>query len=171
MGFNTDSTSLRYRGSAPRGFLPFATYTAPWFAQMAGGNATDTCAHDASGDDGLGEVLAGVAIAVVASVGINIGNNVQVPACLDPDASGLRAAGLAWGRGEGEGAAFEGSGLDRSAARPTRGLASGQSLHQLPRASPLSLRAHRACAGAGAEDAHRGKGQGGDGQQGRGLQA
>lgn len=44
---------------------------------MAGGNATDTCAHDASGDDGLGEVLAGVAIAVVASVGINIGNNVQ----------------------------------------------------------------------------------------------
>jgi len=44
---------------------------------MAAGNSTDTCAHDDSGGGGLGEVLAGVAIAVVASVGINIGNNIQ----------------------------------------------------------------------------------------------
>ena len=58
------------------------------------GNLTDSCGGDgSSGEGGLGEVLAGVAIAVVASVGINIGNNVQVLA-------GLRCirsqGGLGW---------------------------------------------------------------------------
>ena len=72
---------------------------------MVAGNSTDTCAHDDSGGGGLGEVLAGVAIAVVASVGINIGNNVQVPACLDQPASRIGSqAGWARVRGEGEGA-------------------------------------------------------------------
>ena len=72
---------------------------------MAAGNSTDTCASDGSGGGGMGEVLAGVAIAVVASVGINIGNNVQVPACLDQPASRIGSqAGWARVRGEGEGA-------------------------------------------------------------------
>ena len=89
------------------------------------GNLTDGCGSDgSSGEGGLGEVLAGVAIAVVASVGINIGNNVQV-------LPGLRCIrsqgglGLAWDRGTGEGEgrlAPSGLRLDRSAARPTRGL-------------------------------------------------
>ena len=72
---------------------------------MAAGNSTDTCAHDDSGGGGLGEVLAGVAIAVVASVGINIGNNIQARTCTlcawtsPPAASGLRLGGHGVGVG------------------------------------------------------------------------
>lgn len=96
-------------------------------APAGSGNLTDGCGSDgSSGEGGLGEVLAGVAIAVVASVGINIGNNVQVPIAMPialHQVSGW--AGLAWDRGTGEGEgqlALSGLCLDRSAARPTRGL-------------------------------------------------
>ena len=66
------------------------------------GNVTDGCGSDgSSGEGGLGEVLAGVAIAVVASVGINIGNNVQVLTRLISAASGLRVGWAGLGSGYG----------------------------------------------------------------------
>ena len=117
---------------------------------MAAGNSTDTCASDGSGGGGMGEVLAGVAIAVVASVGINIGNNVQVPACLEPPADAHRVsgwAGVARGRGEGEGEGpFEAPDLGRSATRPARGLTSGQSPRELRRAPQVSEAPEPPCA-------------------------
>ena len=94
-------------------------------------NLTDGCASDgSSGEGGLGEVLAGVAIAVVASVGINIGNNVQV-------LPGLRCirsqGGLGWPgigvrvrvRG---GLRLQGFASIAAQPAPPEGSASGQSL-------------------------------------------
>ena len=99
------------------------------------GNLTDGCGSDgSSGEGGLGEVLAGVAIAVVASVGINIGNNVQV-------LPGLRCirsqGGLGW-PGIGVRVRVRGGlrlqGFASTAAQPAppEGSASGQSLDPRP---------------------------------------
>ena len=102
---------------------------------MGTGNLTDGCGSDgSSGEGGLGEVLAGVAIAVVASVGINIGNNVQVL----PRLHCIRSqGGLGW-PGIGVRVRVRGGlrlqGFSSAAAQPAppEGSASGQSFDPRP---------------------------------------
>ena len=128
------------------------------------GNLTDSCGGDgSSGEGGLGEVLAGVAIAVVASVGINIGNNVQVlasPRCIRSQ-GGLGWPGIGVRVRVRGGLRLQGFASTAAQPAPPEGSASGQSLD--PRARERRHQAslaHRACAGAGAQDAHRSKGDG-----------
>ena len=139
------------------------------------GNLTDSCGGDgSSGEGGLGEVLAGVAIAVVASVGINIGNNVQVlagPRCIRSQ------GGLGW-PGIGVRVRVRGGlrlqGFASTAAQPAhqRALPPGRVLIRDRERHHQASLVHRACAGAGAQDAHRSKGDGGEeARQARRLQA
>ena len=105
------------------------------------GNLTDSCGGDgSSGEGGLGEVLAGVAIAVVASVGINIGNNVQVlagPRCIRSQ-GGLGWPGIGVRVRVRGGLRLQGFASTAAQPAPPEGSASGQSLDPRARAPSSS---------------------------------